>query len=83
MNTLKLAPLVSSESAFYPTLILARLMHLSMQSPTRGLPGQGGDLSICRCKGLTPGAILFDKPLANTPGHDSFTSTIYSLLAIL
>ncbi len=46
-------------------------------------PGTGGDLSIWRCKGLTPGAILFDKPLANTPGHDSFTSTIYGLLAIL
>ncbi len=39
-------------------------------------PGTGGDLSIWRCKGLAPEAILFDKPLANTPGHDSFTSTI-------
>ncbi len=56
------------------------LMHLSMQSPTPP-PGTGGDLSIWRCKGLTPGAILFDKPLANTP-HDSFTSTIYGLLSI-
>ncbi len=38
------------------------VMHLSMQSPR-------GDLSIWRCKGLTPGAILFDKPLANTPKY--------------
>ena len=43
-------------------------MHLSMQSPTTPLPGQGGG-GFVNYEVRSPGAILFDKPLAN----DSWT----------
>ncbi len=44
-------------------------------------PGTGGQFG--GAKDSPPGQYYLTKPLANTPGHDSFTSTIYSLLAIL